>query len=184
MSFEARYRETADPWHTLASEYEHDKRERTLAACGPGPFGAAVDLGAGLGLLSEALAPRCERLIAIEGASTAARAARSRLRAFPQAEVVAGAIPDVLPEGSFDLVVASEILYYLDERALAATLRWTARHLAPGGRVVAVHWSGSAHDLVRSADAISARLAATPGLRVVETEHDAGYRLDVLERSE
>jgi predicted TPR repeat methyltransferase len=183
MSFEARYQAEADPWQTLASEYEAGKRERTLAACGPGPFGAVADLGAGLGLLSEALAPRCEHLIAVDGSRTAARATRLRLRPFGHAEVLVGAIPEVLPEGRFDLVVASEVLYYLDDGALAATLSWIARHLTPGGRVVAVHWTGSAHDLVRPAQAVSARLAATPGLRVVEAEDDAGYRLDVLECS-
>jgi predicted TPR repeat methyltransferase len=183
MSFEARYRAEADPWQTLASEYEAGKRERTLAACGPGPFGAAIDLGAGLGLLSEALAPRCEHVVAVDGSRTAARAAAMRLRPFPHAEVLAGAIPEVLPAGRFDLVVASEILYYLDDGALTATLRWIARHLDPGGRVVAVHWTGDAHDLTRSAAAVSARLAATPGLRVVEAEDEDGYRLDVLERS-
>jgi SAM-dependent methyltransferase len=183
VSFEARYQAEADPWHTLASEYEAGKRERTLAACGPGPFGGVVDLGAGLGLLAEALAPRCAHLIAVDSSRTAARAARARLRAFPHCEVIAGAIPAALPNGCFDLVVASEILYYLDNRALAATLRWIGRHLSPGGRVVAVHWSGSAHDLERSALAVSTRLAKTPGLRVVDGEDDAGYRLDVLECS-
>lgn len=183
MSFESKYQAEHDPWQTLASEYEHDKRERTLAACGPGPFAAAIDVGAGLGVLAAALAPRCRRLVAVDAAKTAARAARARLRPYPDAIVIEGAIPDALPEGRFDLVVASEILYYLDDRALATTLRWIGNHLVPGGRLVAVHWSGSADDLVRSAVAVSDRLAATPGLRVVEAADEGGYRLDILERS-
>ena len=41
--FEARYRADIDPWGYRTSPYEHAKYERTLAACGPGPFSAALD---------------------------------------------------------------------------------------------------------------------------------------------
>jgi SAM-dependent methyltransferase len=181
--FEERYRARHDPWDTLTGAYELQKRERTLRACGDGPFAAACDLGAGLGLVSAALAPRCARLVAIDAAPTAARAARRRLRASPHATVLTGALPGALPAGTFDLVVASEILYYLDDDAFAATLAWLGT--AASGRVVAVHWRGTAPDLRRSADAAGAALAGVEGLRPVEVERapGAGYRLDVLERA-
>jgi predicted TPR repeat methyltransferase len=161
-----------------------EKRERTLRACGDGPFAAACDLGAGLGLISEALAPRCARLVAVDAAPTAVAAAWRRLSAFPGVEVREGRLPDALPDGDafdlVDLVVASEILYYLDDDAFAATLAWLG---AVAGRVVAVHWLGEAEDLCRSADDVGAALARVPGLRSVTAERvPAGYRLDVLER--
>ena len=178
---EARYRDDGDPWGTLTDPYEMEKRERTLRACGDGPFAAACDLGAGLGLISEALAPRCARLVTVDEAPTAAAEAWRRLSAFPGVEVREGRLPEALPDDdAFDLVVASEILYYLDDDAFALTLAWLA---VVAGRVVAVHWLGEADDLRRSADDVGAALARLPGLRVVMAERvAAGYRLDVLER--
>jgi SAM-dependent methyltransferase len=178
---EEQYRAASDPWGTLTDPYEIEKRERTLRACGDGPFGAVCDLGAGLGLISAALAPRCARLVAIDGAPTAAAQARRRLAAFPHAEVREGLLPEALPDAACDLVVASEILYYLDDAAFAATLAWLGERAA---RVVAVHWLGAAEDLARSADDVGAALARVPALRVVTAERlAAGYRLDVLERA-
>ena len=48
--------------------------------------------------------------------------------------------PADLPHGPFDLVIASEILYYLDATELQQTLEQLHAALAPGARLVAVHW--------------------------------------------
>ena len=182
--FEARYRADPDPWRTLTDPYESHKREQTLAACGQGPFASACDLGAGAGVLAAAVAPRCARLLALDGAPTAIAEAQRRLAPFPHAEARVARLPDGLPTGPLDLVVASEILYYLDEDAFHMVLAWLPDALAGGGRVVAVHWTGTAPDLQRSADDVGAALAATPGLRMVEdgSGSSEGFRLDVVER--
>jgi hypothetical protein len=181
-AFEARYRAEPDPWGTLSAPYELAKRADTLDACGPGPFVAACELGAGLGALAAELAPRCERLLALDAAPTAVAAAAARLAAHPGAQACVARLPEDLPGGPFDLVVASEVLYYLDDAALARVLAWLPGALTADGRLVAVHWTGSAPDLRRDAGAVSAALAATPGLRVRRADRRAGYRLDVLER--
>jgi SAM-dependent methyltransferase len=183
--FEARYRADPDPWRTLTDPYESHKRERTLAACGPGPFSSACDLGTGTGVLAAALAPRCDRLLALDGAPTAVAEAQRRLVPFPHAEARVATLPDGLPSGPLDLVVASEILYYLDDDAFNMVLDWLPKVLTPGGRAVAVHWTGSAPDLRRSADEVGAALARTSGLRMIEdgTGSTEGFRLDVLERA-
>jgi SAM-dependent methyltransferase len=183
-AFEKLYRADPDPWRTLTDPYESHKRERTLAACGAGPFASACDVGAGTGLLAAALAPRCDRLLALDGAPTAVAEAQRRLASFPHADARVATLPDGLPTGPLDLVVASEILYYLDDDAFHMVLPWLPDALADGGRVVAVHWTGSAPDLRRSADDVGAALVATPGLRLVEdgTGPTEGFRLDVLER--
>jgi trans-aconitate methyltransferase len=181
-AFEEQYRANPDPWNTLTDPYEADKRERTLTACGDGPFSAVCDLGAGTGLLAAALARHAERLLALDGAPTAVAEAQRRLAPFPHAEARVATLPDGLPAGPLDLIVASEILYYLDDGAFRAVLAWLPGALARGGRCVAVHWTGSASDLRRSADDVGAALAAVPGLRVLDTAPTAGFRLDVLER--
>ena len=180
--FEARYRADADPWGTLTDPYELEKRRRTLAACGPGPFAAACELGAGLGALAAELAPRCGRLLALDVAPTAVAGAAERLAPFTHAEARLAVMPDDLPSDErFDLIVASEVLYYLDPGALAVTAAWAARALVTGGRLVAVGWIGEAPDMPSDAEGVVAALAR--GLRSVQTEAHPGYRIDVLERS-
>lgn len=181
-AFDARYRADPDPWGTLTDPYEQRKRRQTLDACGPGPFAAAVDLGAGLGALAVELAPRCRALLALDASPTAVAAARRRLAHLPQAQARVAVLPDDLPPVPFDLVVASEILYYLDRPALDAVLGWLRMALVPGGRVVAVHWTGTADDLHRDADAVGQALAATPDLTPTLVRRGGGFRLDVLQR--
>lgn len=183
-TFEARYRADPDPWRTASDPYEQGKIRATLKACGPGPFAAACELGAGIGVLTAALAPRCRALLALDGAPTAVAAATARLAPFPGAAARVAVLPDDLPDGPWDLVVASEVLYYLEDAGMQDVGRWLARALVPGGRVVTVHWTGTAPDLRRDADDVVATLAAVPALQAAPggAVH-LGYRIDVLARS-
>jgi predicted TPR repeat methyltransferase len=156
--------------------------ERTLAACGPGPFTAACELGAGVGGLTARLAPRCASLVAIDVAPTAVAEAARRLAPWPQAEARVGTVPGDLPDGRFDLIVASEVLYYLEPGALDATLAWLPGALVPGGRVVVVHWAGDAHDAPHTAAQVTAALRTVPELEPVLGEDGPTYRIDALER--
>ena len=178
--FEARYRAEGDPWRTLSNPAERAKAEAVLSACGDGPFASVVDLGAGLGVLAAGLASRSRRLLALDAAPTAVAAAARRLARWPGARAAVAVLPDDLPRDTFDLVVASEVLYYLSPAAFAATLRWLDGAVAPAGRVVAVHWTGSAPDLQRSADDVHAGLARRPRLTAIATTRAETYRLDVL----
>lgn len=119
-----------------------------------------------------------------DGAPTAVAEAARRLAPFPDAEARTATLPGDLPAGPFELVVASEILYYLGDADFHTTLDWLAdTALIPGGRLVAVHWLGSAPDLCRSAADVGAALARTPGLRELDRGAPTeGFRLDVLER--
>ena len=148
------------------------------------PFASACDLGAGAGVLAAALAPRCDRLLALDAAPTAVAEAQRRLAPFPHADARVATLPDGLPTGPLDLVVASEILYYLDDGAFHMVLDWLPQALMLGGRAVAVHWTGSAADLRRSADDVGTALATVPGLQVIEdgAGPTEGFRLDILER--
>ncbi len=85
-----------------------------------------------IGVFSAALAPRCRRLTTIDAAPTAVAIARRRLANTPGVQVLAGAIPGAIPDGTYDLVVASEILYYLTGEELEATLDKLRAETAPG----------------------------------------------------
>lgn len=180
--FEARYRSNPDPWGYTHSEYERQKYAATLAACGPGPFRCALELGSSIGVFSAMLAPRCERLVTIDAAATAVSSARDRLSSHPHVEPILGEIPDSLPDQTYDLVVASEILYYLSPARLRDTLAAVARRMADGARLVAVHWRPSGAERPFDAEQVHLILRGVPRLRSVETGGTDDYLLDVMVR--
>ncbi len=180
--FEARYRADSDPWDYTTSDYERAKYAATLEACGPGPFGQALELGASIGVFSALLAPRCRELVTLDAAPTAVAAARRRLRAYPHVSVLLGCIPAAIPARGYDIVVASEILYYLSEAELNVTLKRLRDAMKVGARLVAVHWRPPGPERPLDARTVHAALRAASWLRPVDSAHTADYRLDVLER--
>jgi 2-polyprenyl-3-methyl-5-hydroxy-6-metoxy-1,4-benzoquinol methylase len=180
--FEAQYRDDPDPWGYRASPYEQAKYAATLAACGPGPFENALELGGSIGVFSARLAPRCRRLTTIDYSPTAVRRARAALAAHRQARALLGAIPDDLPDGTFDLVVASEVLYYLDAAALAGTLEGIKARTGPGARLICVHWRPDGPERPLTATHVHEEVRRQPWLCRLTTECRPEYLLDVLER--
>jgi SAM-dependent methyltransferase len=182
VDFEARYRSDPDPWGYTERRYERDKYLATLAACGSGPFGRALELGGSIGVFSALLAPRCRRLDVIDSAPTAVRQALKRLAAFPSANVILGEIPRELPDVRYDLVVASEVLYYLSVDALRATIEALATRMRPGARLIAVHWRPGGPERPLTAQTVHETLRELPWLRSISTGGTDDYLLDVLEQ--
>jgi trans-aconitate methyltransferase len=180
--FEALYRADPDPWGYITSSYERDKYAATLAACGPGPFRRALELGSSIGVLSTLLAPRCEALTTVDAAPTAVVSARRRLADVTHVTAVLGTIPEAIPRERYDLILASEILYYLAVHDLAATLEVLDGLLAPGGRLVAVHWRPAGPDRPHSAAGVHDALRQQAWLRGIASSATDDYLLDVLER--
>ena len=181
--FESLYQRDEDPWGYRARTYEREKYRATLAACGPGPFDSGLELGASIGVFSALLAPRCRRLTTVDGAPTAVRAARELLARYPNVRVLLGAIPDVVPGDKVDLVVASEILYYLDPDDLSSTLERLSQVLVGGGRLVAVHWRPTGPDRPASAAAVHSALGSSQWLDEIEDRSTSDYLLNVYKRS-
>ncbi len=185
QGFEALYRARSDPWGYRSSTYEREKYRATLAACGPGPFTAALELGGSIGIFTGLLAPRCDALVSLDGAPTAVTAARNHLTEVELADRVdvrLGAIPADLPSGPFELIVASEILYYVPDPQLAETLARLEHCLTPRGRLVAVHWRPEGPERPHSAAQVHGRLRECSWLSLT-AEHPTGeYLLDVFTR--
>ena len=182
--FEARYRADPDPWGYETSAYERRKYDATLAACGPGPFDAVFELGASIGVFSALLAPRCRLLTTVDYSPTAVALARKRLESHSGANASVGAIPRDLPEGRYDLIVASEILYYLAAPELDATVAWTESALIAGGRLVCVHWRPSGPERPLTAEAAHLAVARSPSLTRILSRSTDEYLLEVFQRDE
>jgi SAM-dependent methyltransferase len=182
LDFERRYRSDPDPWGYECSDYEREKYAATLAACGPGPFDSALELGASIGVFSAQLAARCRRLVTLDFSPTAVEVARARLAGQRHVDVRLAEIPSGIPGGPFDLVVASEILYYLDATALAGTLAALRQSLARRGLLVCVHWRPPGPERPFDATTVHGLVRALPWLDSIESGGTDEYLLDVLVR--
>lgn len=176
--FERKYELDPDPWGYESSAYEREKYAATLAALPDRQFGAALEVGCSIGVFTRLLAARCERLLAIDFSQRALDAARVRLRDDAGVELRRAAFPeDVEPEG-WDLVVLSEVLYYLDAATLDAAFPWIERALSSGATVLAVSWRGPGVEEPLRGDDVHDRLAAELASRHALDARRSGWRLD------
>lgn len=137
--FEAKFRDTIDPWNYAASPFEAFKRGVLLRACGAGARGRVLELGCAIGETSRVLARIGLRLVALDASPTALAEAGRRNAGNPRVVFRRAVLPGGMPRGGFDLVVISEVAYYLTGRELDSLLRRVRRVTAPGGRVVVLH---------------------------------------------
>ena len=180
--FEERYRRHADPWGFATSPYELEKYARTVAALEGARHGRALELGCAIGVLTERLAPSCASLTAIDASPTAVGRARSRTSGLPHVDVRVATLPEDLPSGRWDLVVASEVLYYFDDEVLDDLLHRLEAALDPGGTLLAVHFTEDAPDHRQSGDAVHGRLLRREALHHAGGERRPRYRLDRFTR--
>jgi SAM-dependent methyltransferase len=184
-SFEALYAEHGDPWGFATSPYEAAKYAATLAALPAGRrFARALECGCSIGVFTERLAERCDELVAVDASATAVAAARERLGALGHVSVQRRILPEELPDGPFDLVICSELLYYFDAPALGELLDALEARTAPGGTLLAVHWRHPTRTYPLRGDEVHALLRARGGLVPVAGRATDDYRLDVLLRRE
>jgi 2-polyprenyl-6-hydroxyphenyl methylase / 3-demethylubiquinone-9 3-methyltransferase len=94
-----------------------------------------LDVGAGGGLLSVELAARGARVVALDLAPNALRAARAEAgrRQLALAVVVAGGERIPLPDASFDMVVCADVLPHVPDKP--PLLDELARLVAPSGKL-------------------------------------------------
>jgi predicted TPR repeat methyltransferase len=111
--FEDLYEESADPWDFETSDYERKKYERTLESLGGRKFRRAFEAGSSIGVFTAMLASRCDELLAVDTSEKAVEIARERLLEMCHVlRLSRRTLPEEMSDGPFDLVVASEVLYY------------------------------------------------------------------------
>ncbi|TPK79048.1 trifunctional glycosyltransferase/class I SAM-dependent methyltransferase/polysaccharide deacetylase [Mesorhizobium sp. B2-4-17] len=189
-SFWDRHFATEDPWN-YGSAYEQEKYERQLEILPAGPIGRALELACAEGHFTRQLAPRVGHLTATDISAVAIARARARCGDQPNVEFgVLDFSADTLPR-EMDLIVCSEVLYYLDDLAeLRRVAKKLVEALAPGGSFVSAHAFVLRDNLERTgfdwntfgAQAISETLAATEGLILEQSIQTELYRIDRFRR--
>lgn len=180
--FEAMYAADPDPWSFETRWYDTRKHALTAAAATRPRYRSAFEPGCSTGRLTALLAPRCDRLLAVDAVPSAVETAAARLASAPHVTVRPGRVPADWPAGTFDLIVLSELAYYFDDADLATLLDRAVDSLEPGGDLVAVHWRWPVADHFRSGDEAHAALAARPGLTRVSRLEEDDFLLEVFTR--
>lgn len=133
-------------WEQKAKHYDRSMKlfgrplPRVLELTSEAVSGAdsVLEVGAGTGLVTAAIAPHVRRLVATDYAEAMLTALRERIATGGLANVEA-AHADIYaleyPSAAFDVVVASNVLHLVPD--LAAALPALARVLRPGGKLVA-----------------------------------------------
>ncbi len=179
--FEGLYAESDDPWNFETSEYERTKYARTLTVLGERRFRRALEAGASIGVFTEMLADRCDELLAVDVSERAVAEARRRLSGREHVTVERRTLPEEMPGGPFDLIVASEVLYYFPREEMLAVLQVFERELATGGSLLAVHWRRETKTYPLQGDEVHELLARNTRLQNKETIIEPDYRMDLFE---
>ncbi len=181
-AFEARYRQSRDPWHFGRSTYERGRYRATMAALTRSAYRRAFEPACSVGELTVQLAQRCGEVIATDLAPTAVALARRRCRGFPNVQVSQADLAAGSPPGPFDLIVFSECGYYFDAAALRAIVRDLESKLECRGEFVAVHWLGDSADHVLHGDTVHELLRTGLSLEWVRGARHPGFRIDTWKR--
>jgi hypothetical protein len=135
-------------------------------------------------MLTEQLADRCEHVTATDVASAALDATDRRLvdaGLRDRVTLLRQSIDEPWPAAQFDLLVLSELGYYLQPDALRTVLDRELRLLAQGATVIAAHWRHRVADYPMTGDQTNDVIAASPGLHRIGGYRDADVVIDVFD---
>ena len=181
--FDGLYGAAPDPWGFETSAYEAAKYDHTITALGAERAARALEVGCSIGVLTQRLAGICDHLTATDLAQKALDQARRRCAALTNVEFRRVRSAAESFEERFDLIVLSEVVYYWDDADLARVAAAMNAALAPGGRVLLVHWLGET-DYPKSADeAVDGLYERLAGMAVERAERSEKYRLDLWRRA-
>ncbi|WP_062209814.1 bifunctional PIG-L family deacetylase/class I SAM-dependent methyltransferase [Aureimonas sp. AU12] len=181
--FAALYAGNGDPWHARTAAYEIAKREAVLAFLGDARFGAALELGCGEGHLTAALAALCDRAHGLDGDAGIVSRATLAHDGVPGLGFTHGRLPADFPAGRYDLVVLSEVLYFLAEPEIEAVLASAAAQCEPGATMLLVNYLGPTDTPLSGDDAADFLIASAAHHWSLErSERAEHYRLDRLTR--
>ncbi|GIG23663.1 hypothetical protein Cch01nite_43870 [Cellulomonas chitinilytica] len=180
--FDAAYRKRDDPWRLGSRWYEHRKRQATLAALPHERYRTALEVGCSIGTLTELLATRCDSLTATDVAPAALEQAKKRTAHLGNVDHLQHDIGEGVPGGPYDLVVLSEVGYYLTRPRLLEVAASVRAALTATGTVVACHWRHPVPDHPLGGDDVHHVLAAGLGLPSVVQHREEDFLLDVWSR--
>ncbi|MEV0544122.1 class I SAM-dependent DNA methyltransferase [Nocardia salmonicida] len=180
--FDRMYAHDDDPWRFTTRWYEQRKRALTMAMLPKAHYRRGFEPGCSIGVLTEELAGRCDHLVGTDIAERALDAARSRLVDAP-VEFRLWGLGQPWEAEDFDLIVLSEVCYYLDAASLRDVVEQAVTHLEPGGTLLCAHWRHVVADYPLTGDDVHAIAHQTAGLSASAHYEDEDMLIDVFAAS-
>ena len=182
--FDKVYDVNTDPWNFETSVYEKEKYAVTISALNKKLYKNVFEVGCSIGVLSEMLAERSKNLLAVDASEAPLFKARQRLLAYKNVVVDKMNIPAEFISTPCDLIVLSEVAYYLNDEDLQILRVKAMQQLEKGGQLLMVHWTPFVHDYPQTGDRVHEyflELANGSLKHLLHQRYDT-YRLDLFEK--
>ncbi|RZT87936.1 nodulation protein S (NodS) [Pseudonocardia sediminis] len=185
------YGAAEDPYGFDTKPFERMKYDELLDALPEGRFGRALEVGCAEGAFTERLADRCDVVVGADISEVAIERARRRFAGRPGVELQRRTLPLDFPDGAFDLIVCSDVVYLWERGTVEVGLRRMIEALRSGGALALLHYRGRFNQPVHADEVhdLALRLGAEAGLvhptGYVHADvgpHGSGFRVDVLVR--
>jgi cyclopropane fatty-acyl-phospholipid synthase-like methyltransferase len=180
--FDAVYAADPDPWNFANSPYEQAKYALTLNAMPKPRYRSALEVGCSIGILTRPLASRCDAIVAIDAARAPLVQAKRRCADLPGVRFEQMFVPEQWPEGVFELILVSEVVYYLSRVDVGRLAARVTRSLPKGGSVLLVHWTGQTNYPLSGDEAVTLFIEEMGACVIERADRYAEFRLDVLSR--
>ena len=138
--FNSLYSGNDDPWEYRSRWYEERKRQICLSLLHKNHYESALEIGCANGTFSELLAQKTNRLLCLDANQKAVDLAAQILDKFTHISVECKSVPVEFPDGNFDLIVLSEVAYYLTQHELDELILKLQKSLNDDGMLLSCHW--------------------------------------------
>lgn len=177
--FDGLYLAKDDPWDLATKWHDVRKYAVTVASLPRERYRRCYEPGCSVGLLTKLLAARCDSVLATDAIPSAVDQTREIVADLDNVQASVATLPRDMPDGTFDLIVIGDLLYYLSAADLDATVDGLVARLEDGGDLVGVHFrdreNGGNFDGFNAHEAVERR----PGLTRVVHHEDEWFVLDV-----
>ena len=179
------YDRSEDPWNFETSAYEAAKYAATIAALPNKQEERVLEVGCSIGVLTRLLAQRCTHLLAIDVSQKALDIATRRCEHVRNVTFKKASFPKELPADQFNLIMVSEVAYYLSAADWKAAIGALYERLVSGGHIVLVHWLPEVPDYPQTGDEVHNRFEQLmrDKMKSVFSNRAENYRIDVWARS-
>ncbi len=182
--FDNLYSAKDDPWNLAESEYEAQKYEATINALPRHAYNNAFEIGCSVGVLTQKLAAKCANLLSVDVSEKALMLAQERCKGLPKARFKKMRVPQEFPDDTFDLILISEVGYFLTTDDWRSTMEKAFLRLSETGQIALVHWLPKVPEFPQTGDEVHDFFAQfmagqMQNLHQSRTEH---YRIDIWQK--
>jgi len=179
-----------DPWD-YSNAYEQQKYRHTLDMMPAESLVSVLEVGCAEGLFTKMLAEKAGDILAVDVSERALSRATKRCTGLENVRFAQHDIAQGLPGGDFDLVICSEILYYLRDRYAVEAFAGQVRQALPlGGYLLMTHANMVSDDRTQTgfdfneigAMFIGETFASEPGLEFIRELRTELYRVQLFRR--